>query len=120
MIQPYISEINSGEYSCIFIDGKLTHTMLRFPDVFHSKKRAYLVKNPPFSIIELAKKVEQIPEFTNYLYMRVDMVLIDKDAKVMEVELAEPDLLTKYIDDKKTKNYIIKTLTRSIKGRLKK
>lgn len=119
MLQPYVPEINSGEYSCVFINGELTHTMLRFPNVFHLKRRPYLVKKPPFSITELARKVEKIPEFSNYLYMRVDMVLIGKDAKIMEVELAEPDLLTKYIDDEKIQNHITKTLARSIKGRLR-
>ena len=45
MIQPYISEINFGEYSCVFIDGQLTHTMLRFPNVFHAKQRPYLIES---------------------------------------------------------------------------
>lgn len=119
MLQPYISEINNGEYACIFIDGELTHTMLRFPDVFHKKKRPYLVKDVPNSILELAEKVENISDFKNYLYMRVDMVLVDGKAKIMEVELAEPDLLTKYIDDKEKQKGVIKTLAKKIEGRLR-
>ena len=119
MIQPFIKEIDNGEYSCIFIDGKLTHTMLRFPNIFHEKKRPYLVSDVPESIIKLAKKVERIPEFRDYLYARVDMVLVDGKAKIMEVELADPDLLTKYIDDATTKKNVIKTLTKGIGGRIK-
>lgn len=119
MIQPFISEINNGEYSCIFIDGELTHKMLRFPDIFHEKKRPYLVKNVPDNIIELAKKVEKIQEFNNYLYMRVDMVLVDGKAKIMEVELADPDLLTKYIDDENIKSDVIKTFAKKIEGRVR-
>ena len=45
-------------------------------DIFHEKKRPYLVDNAPDSIIELARDVEKIREFNNYLYMRVDMVFI--------------------------------------------
>ena len=119
MIQPFISEINNGEYSCIFIDGELTHTMLRFPNIFHEKRRPYLVDDVPDSIIQLARVVERIKEFNNYLYMRVDMVLVDGKAKIMEVELADPDLLTKYIDDSNVKSNIIKTFAKKIERRVR-
>lgn len=118
MIQPFISEINNGEYSCIFIDGKLTHTMLRFPNIFHEKRRPYLVSEVPDVIIELAKRIEKIQEFNDYLYMRVDMVLIDGNAKIMEVELTDPDLLTKYISNIGVKSNVIKTLAKSIERRI--
>ena len=119
MIQPFISEINNGEYSCIFIGGKLTHTMLRFPNIFHEKRRPYLVDNVPDSIIQLARVVERIKEFNNYLYMRVDMVLVSGKARIMEVELADPDLLTKYIDDSNVKSSVIKTFAKKIEGRIR-
>lgn len=119
MIQPFISEINNGEYSCIFIGGELTHTMLRFPNIFHDKKRPYLVDDVPKKIINLAKKVEKIPEFKNYLYMRIDMVLVDGVAKIMEVELADPDLLTKYIEEETVKSNVIKTFAKTIERRVK-
>ena len=118
MVQPFISEINNGEYSCIFIDGKLTHTMLRFPNIFHEKRRPYLVSEVPDVIIELAKRIEKIQEFNEYLYMRVDMVLIDGNAKIMEVELTDPDLLTKYISNMDVKSNVIKTLAKSIERRI--
>lgn len=119
MIQPFISEINNGEYSCIFIDGELTHTMLRFPNIFHEKRRPYLVDDVPDSIIQLARVVERIKEFNNYLYMRVDMVLVNGKAKIMEVELADPDLLTKYIDDSNVKSNVIKTFAKNIERRVR-
>ncbi len=119
MVQPYISSINDGEYSCIFIDGILTHTMKRFPAVFHSKKKPYLVKDVPSEIEEVARKVESLDEFNNYLYMRVDMVLDKGHAKVMEVELAEPDLLTKYIGNKSLERDVIRTFAKKIEKRIK-
>ena len=119
MVQPFISNINDGEYSCIFIGGVLTHTLLRFPNVFHEKKKTYLVKKVPESIIQLAKKVEKIPEFNNYLYMRVDMVLVDNKPMIMEVELAEPDLLIKYIDDEDIKANAIRTFAKTIERRIR-
>lgn len=117
MFQPFIPEIINGEYSCIFIDGVLTHTMLRFPAIFHKKIKTQLVTNVPPQILDLAKRVESINEYSGYLYMRVDMVLINGEAKIMEVELAEPDLLTKYIDDKKIQNSVVRTLSKRIKER---
>ena len=119
MIQPFIPEINNGEYSCIFIGGELTHTMLRFPNIFHEKRRSYLVNDVPDNIIELAKTVEKIKEFNGYLYMRVDMVLIGGKAKIMEVELADPDFLTKYIDDSNVKSDVIKTFAKKIERRVR-
>lgn len=119
MIQPFISEINNGEYSCIFIDGELTHTMLRFPNIFHEKRRPYLVDDVPDSIIQLSRVVERIKDFNNYLYMRVDMVLVNGKAKIMEVELTDPDLLTKYIDDSNVKSNVIKTFAKKIERRVR-
>ena len=91
--------------------------MLRFPAIFHKKIKTQLVTNVPPQILDLAKRVESINEYSGYLYMRVDMVLINGEAKIMEVELAEPDLLTKYIDDKKIQNSVVRTLSKRIKER---
>ena len=118
MVQPFIKEINDGEYSCIFIDGKLTHIMLRFPNIFHDKKRTYLVSDIPKCVYNLARKVEQLEEFKGYLYMRVDMVVVNNKAKIMEVELTDPDLLTKYIEDQNVKYNSINTFASSIKRRV--
>ena len=118
MIQPYVNEINDGEYSCIFINGILTHTMKRFPSIFHDKKKPFLIEEVPKEIIDLAKKVERIEEYKDYLYMRVDMVLVNNKAKIMEVELAEPDLLTKNIDNPKIKSKVINTFAKEIESRI--
>ena len=117
MLQPYMPEINFGEYSCIFIDGILTHTMMRFPNVFHGKKRTCLVSDVPLEILNLAQTIEKITSFQGYLYMRVDMILLNGNAKIMEVELAEPDLLTKYIEDKNKQIDVIKILARRLERR---
>lgn len=117
MLQPYMPEINLGEYSCVFIDGILTHTMMRFPNVFHGKKRTCLVSDVPLEILNLAQTIEKITSFQGYLYMRVDMILSNGNAKIMEVELAEPDLLTKYIEDKNKQSDVIKTLARRLERR---
>lgn len=98
MIQPYINSIENGEVSSIFIDGKNTHNMIRFPAIFSGKRKVEICSNFSEQCNKLANKVSIIREFQGYLYMRVDMVIVDKEPVIMEVELADPDLLIKYLD----------------------
>ena len=51
--------------------------------------------------------------------MRVDMVIVNGKAKIMEVELTDPDFLTKYIDNSNVKLDIIKTFAKRIEGRVR-
>ena len=51
--------------------------------------------------------------------MRVDIVLQDGNPIIMEVELAEPDLLFKYIENDSVRNQGIKLLSKSIVRRIK-
>lgn len=118
MVQPFISGIENGEYACIYIDGVNTHNMLRYPGVLAEKKRPMFLSTIPNNVSRLAERVSQIPEFKNSLYMRVDIVLDNNEPKVMEVELAEPDLLIKYIEDDKIQKDVVKTFTKRIERRL--
>ncbi len=119
MIQPYINGIENGEYSCIFIDGINTHNMLRFPGIFSEKKRPIYLSDIPHCVKKIANDVSKLEEFTGYLYMRVDIVLQDGNPIIMEVELAEPDLLFKYIEYDKVRDRGIKLLSKSIVRRIK-
>lgn len=119
MIQPYINGIENGEYACVFIDGINTHNMLRFPGVFSEKKRPIYLSSIPCSVKKMAYDVSKLEEFSGYLYMRVDIVLQDGNPMIMEVELAEPDLLFKYIENDNIRNQGIKLLSKSIVRRIK-
>lgn len=117
MIQPYIEEVGNGEYACIFIGGINTHNMLRYPGVFSEKRTPMYLEEIPIEVLELAYKVANIPEFSNHLYMRVDIVHSNNEAYVMEVELAEPDLLIKYITDVNKQKEVVDTFVKKI-GRM--
>ena len=106
IIQPFISGISNGEYSCVFIDGINTHNMLRFPGVLGEKKRAEYLTTVPKSVLDLATQVSKIPEFSGYLYARIDIVLQNNRPYIMEVELTEPDLLIKYISDEEIQGQV--------------
>lgn len=114
MIQPYESQIENGEYSIVFIDGVNTHNMIRFPGVFFEKRKPIQIYDVPNNILELANKVQQIPEYRDLLYMRID-IIDSNNPKIMEVELAEPDLLTRNISSDEP----LKILCNGIERRLK-
>lgn len=113
MIQPYIDKIIDGEYAIIFINGINTHNMIRYPGIFTENKKTYEIKKVPSKVMKLANDVKNIPEYKDALYMRVDIVNKNKPM-IMEVELIDPDLLTRYTNNKKA----IKLLSEKIKGRL--
>ena len=119
MVQPFIESIENGEFSCIYIDGKNTHNMLRYPGIFASKKKPVFLPSLPEEVSELSEKVSLLEEYKDYLYMRVDIVLHNNTPLIMEVELAEPDLLFKYIENEKVRednmSYFSKRLVRRIK-----
>ena len=119
MVQPFVSEIQNGELSIIYIDGVNTHNMIRYPGVLAGRKRPALTSFVPRSASDLAKRVSDLKEYRGYLYMRVDMVMKENKPLIMEVELAEPDLLFKYIENEAIKKDGINTLSESLVRRLK-
>lgn len=118
IIQPFIPSIKNGEYACVFIDGINTHNMLRFPGVFSEKKHPYYLTKVPKNVLDLAKSVSILSEFDGYLFMRVDIVVYNDRPYIMEVELAEPDLLVKYIDDKAIQQKVLNIWAKKIEGRI--
>lgn len=113
MIQPYIDKIIDGEYAIIFIGGINTHNMIRYPGIFTAKQKPCEIAQVPPKVMKLANDVKNIPEYKDALYMRVDIVNKNKPM-IMEVELIDPDLLTRYIDNKKA----LQLLSKKIKERL--
>ena len=92
--------------------------MMRYPGVFANREKPVYLATIPESVKKLADKVSKIEEYSSYLYMRVDIVLHNNKPMIMEVELAEPDLLFKFISDEKKKtesmNQFAKKLIRRI------
>ena len=118
MIQPYIPEVGNGEIACVFINGENTHNMLRFPGVFADKQKPIYLESVPKDAMDLAYRVARVPQFRDYLYMRVDIVYNNGRPLVMEVELTEPDLLIKYIPDMGKRDEIVSTFARKLEKRL--
>ena len=120
MLQPYIGEVKNGEFACIYIEGVNTHNMMRYPGIFANRKKPVYLTNIPEAVKKLADKVSKIEEYSNHLYMRIDIVLHNNKPMIMEVELAEPDLLFKFIPDEKLKNESVNHFAKKLIRRIEK
>ena len=98
--QPYLENITDGEYALVYIGGQFSHAVIRFPGVFAQKQSPVYIENSkvPAKVLELAescsKKLNQHFGSTP-AYARYDIV----GGVVMEIELAEPDLMTRNIPE---------------------
>lgn len=98
IVQPFIESISGGEYALIFIDGKFSHAVKRFPGIFTDKKQPVYVSKEqvPQKIYDIAVcAAESIKRYFGIspVYARYDIV----GEEIMEIELAEPDLMTRNI-----------------------
>ncbi len=96
MAQPYVDEIQNGEWSFLFFNGTFSHSVLKTPKAGDFRVQHYLggfISSPPpeqAHIDAAALFVESLPGTT--LYARVDGVIIDHRFVLMEIELIEPYL----------------------------
>ena len=94
MVQPFVKEIEDGEISVVLINNKVSHIVVRNTSIFNDKGSIMVLELDAMddkmkSIVESCSKIK---EYENALYMRVDLVKIDDNYKVMELELVEPQL----------------------------
>ena len=120
MLQPYIKEVQNGEFACVYIDGVNIHNMMRYPGIFTKREKPVYLSNIPEAVKKLADKVSKIEEYSNHLYMRIDIVLHNNKPMIMEIELAEPDLLFKFIPDEKLKNESMNQFAKKLVRRIEK
>ena len=97
MVQPFADEIRTrGEWSLVFVDGALTHAVLKrpAPDDFRVQPRfggSSVPSDPPADVAAAGRRaIDALP--LPPLYARVDGIPTDSGFRVMEVELHEPGL----------------------------
>jgi glutathione synthase/RimK-type ligase-like ATP-grasp enzyme len=96
MLQPYVKEIQNGEWSLLFFGGKYSHSLLKTPKDADFRVQHYLggkvdYQTASSNLIQQAQRY--IDAFaSNTLYARVDGVLINEVFHLMELELIEPYL----------------------------
>ncbi len=120
MVQPFINEIKDGEISIIVIGNTITHGVIRYPKPFNLKNGVTWFDNGKVNekMKLLVDKVNMITEYHDVLYKRIDMVKIGDDYSIMEIELVEPDLFIRNVNDKVVKDFILDTLVNEIRKEL--
>ncbi len=107
MVQPFVKEIDNGEISIVLIDNKVSHMVVRNTSIFNNKTSISVVDLDTMDIKmkNIVESCTKIKEYQDALYMRVDLVKIDDEYKVMELELVEPQL---FLGFRKTKKELLK------------
>jgi glutathione synthase/RimK-type ligase-like ATP-grasp enzyme len=96
IVQPFIDAIAGGEWSIIFLDGALSHEVLKRPAAGDFRVQQELGgsavrADAPAEVRALAERlVDSLPE--RPLYARVDIVMTPSGPLLMELELIEPEL----------------------------
>jgi glutathione synthase/RimK-type ligase-like ATP-grasp enzyme len=96
MVQPYVEQIQEGEWSLLFFGGRYSHSLLKTPKEADFRVQHYLggkVNYLQASERLIREAEEYVRTFAaDTLYARVDGVLIDGTFHLMELELIEPYL----------------------------
>jgi glutathione synthase/RimK-type ligase-like ATP-grasp enzyme len=97
LVQPFVEEVRTrGEWSLIFIEGSLTHSVLKEPAVGDFRVQSHLggtvrAEPAPPGVAGAARAaLAALPEAP--LYARIDAVETAAGALIMEVEVNEPGL----------------------------
>ncbi len=106
MVQPFVKEIDEGEISVVLIDNKMSHVVVRNTSVFNDKGSIMVLGLDTMDeeMKSIVDKCSNIKEYSDALYMRVDLIKIDDTYKVMELELVEPQL---FLGFRKTKKQLV-------------
>lgn len=98
MVQPFVKEINDGELSVVIINNKISHAAIRYTNVFNNVNQIKIVnvKEVDKKVLDIVKKCQNIKEYKDALYMRIDLVKIENNYKIMELELVEPQLFLEF------------------------
>ncbi len=97
LVQPFVEEVRTrGEWSLIFIEGSLTHSVLKMPAAGDFLVQSHLGGTvraepaPPAAVRAAGAALAALPEAP--LYARIDAVDTPGGALIMEVEVNEPSL----------------------------
>ena len=100
MVQRFEESIREGEWSLVFFGGRLSHSVLKRPAAgdFRVQKEYGGTSVPAFApqlVIATAEQALARVE-SPWLYARVDLVNSESGARLMELEMLEPDLFLRH------------------------
>lgn len=117
LLQPFIPEIEHGEHSLVFFNGKFSHAVIKKPKPNDFRVQSdfggsFSLTEVSANVIDQAKQIiatlKEIP-----LYARVDGVIIDDQFMLMELELIEPEL---FLLNPELRNGFIQTVRKAFQS----
>lgn len=122
MLQPFIDGVLDGELSVICVKGKIISAVKRYCNVFGKKSYAIDIKVADLekNVIDICEKVMSIPEYKNYMYMRIDFVKNNEKYQIIEIELIDPNLFFYFIEDNINRSKTIDCLVNAVFDEIRK
>ena len=114
IVQPFFSAIDDGEYSCIVLNGNIARKMVRYTGIFNARKEVAKSNDIYDDEKELIEKICKCKDYSEAVYMRVDYIRVKNEIKLMELELADPDLLTRNIKNEFEKEKFMNAFANAI------
>jgi glutathione synthase/RimK-type ligase-like ATP-grasp enzyme len=95
VVQRYLPEIGTGEWSLVYLGGEYSHAVLKRPKRGDFRCQGEFggtveARIPKAGLVQVADRV--LARHPPTLYARVDLVVTAEGPQVMEVELVEPQL----------------------------
>ncbi|MEN9561557.1 MAG: hypothetical protein RIQ56_830 [Candidatus Parcubacteria bacterium] len=100
LIQPYLSHVEEGEISCIYVEGLFSHAIARIP-----KKGSFLANVAQGATVHLIDPPSEVRRYERALhdllpscplYSRLDWLFDGRNYLLAEVELIEPGLFATF------------------------
>ena len=120
MVQSYQQGIKDGEISIILLNNNIEYGIKRFPGILTNNcSLNYVSKNDiDKEIIDITKKIQNIKEYQNNTFMRIDLIKENNSYKVLELELLDPALFIETIPNKKERQNMYNKFAQIIKEKL--
>lgn len=99
ILQVFASGIKNGEYGMVFLNGVLTQTVIKKPGKIYGTKEKEAVNDTPEKLQQFAENIVKKLDLSKVLIARVDAIIENGNPRLMELELAEPNIYIRATDE---------------------
>ena len=98
ILQVFAQGIKDGEYGMVFLNGVLVQSVVKKPGKLYGQKEKEVINEIPEKLKKFANDIVNKLDSNKILIARVDAILEDGTPKLMELELAEPNIYIRATD----------------------
>jgi glutathione synthase/RimK-type ligase-like ATP-grasp enzyme len=103
LVQPYLKEVEQGEWSLIFLGGRFSHSVLKVPKSGDFRVQQNHGGSSIHAIVDesyISKAQAYVQNFAEQsLYVRVDGIIKENEFYLMELEMIEPYLFLSLVEN---------------------